>query len=60
MSKSKHTKYRDNDYNDDDEISFSKAREEIKNRRKQKRIKAALRTKNIDDLIKYEYDEDKI
>lgn len=59
MSKSKHNKFRDSDYNDDDDYSFSKTREEIKNRRKQKRIKAALRSKNIDDLIRYENDEGK-
>lgn len=55
MSKSKHKKYYD--YLDEEEISYSESKEQSKNRRKQKRIKNALKTKNIDDLIRYEEEE---
>jgi len=55
MSKSKHKKYYD--YLDEDEVSFSESKEQSKNRRKQKRIKNALKTKNIADLIRYEEEE---
>lgn len=54
MSKSKHNKHRDFLYEDEDEIPYSRIREENKNRRKQKRMKAALKTKNIDQLLRYE------
>jgi hypothetical protein len=56
MSKSKHYKF--NDWNDEEDISYSKAREENRNRRKQKKMKAALKTRNIDELIRQTYDED--
>lgn len=56
MSKSRHNKFRD--WDDEDDLSYSKAREENKNRRKQKKLKAALKTKNIDELIDRTYDEE--
>lgn len=59
MSKSQHNKYR-NDWNEEEDISYSKNREEMKRRRKQKRLKSALKTRNIDELIRFEYDEDNI
>lgn len=51
MSKSKHTKYYDVD---EDEASSLKAKDEYRNRRKQKKLKNALRAKNIDDLVRYD------
>lgn len=57
MSKSKHK--RDyNNYDDDEFVSYNKVREENKKRRRQKRVKAALKTKDIDSLIRYDYDEE--
>jgi hypothetical protein len=55
MSKSKHYKF--DSWNDEEDISYSKIREENKKRRKQKRMKSALKTRNIDELIRYEDDE---
>lgn len=52
MSKSKHNKFKD-DYEDDD-MSYSKVREENQKRRKQKRLKAALKTRNINDLMRFD------
>jgi len=58
MSKSKHRKHNDwyDDYEEDDFYS-SKQREENKNRRKMKRMKAALRTKDIDTLMRYDEED---
>lgn len=56
MSKSKHKKY-DDWYETDEDFSFTKQREENKNRRKMKRMKAALKTRDIDTLLRYEEDE---
>ena len=57
MSKSKNTRY--NQFNEDleEEISFSKYNEERKNKRRQKRINAALKTKDINKLMAYDDDE---
>jgi hypothetical protein len=52
MSKSKNTKY----FHDEEEISPSKYNEDKKNKRKQKRILAAIKSKNISKLIEYEDD----
>lgn len=51
MSKSKNNKFF---RNDDEEISPSKYNEDKKNKRKQKRILAAIKSKNISKLIEYE------
>lgn len=54
MSKHKRKDYNDyNDYDDEfyDDTSY---REKKKERRKERRIKTALKTKNIDELMKYE------
>lgn len=56
MSKSKHYKF--DTWNEEEDISYSKIRDENKKRRKQKRMKAALKTRNIDELIRQTYDED--
>jgi hypothetical protein len=57
MSKSKNTRY--NQFNEDldEEVSFSKYNEERKNKRRQKRINAALKTKDINKLMAYNDDE---
>ena len=57
MSKSKHNKFR-NDWNEEEDISYSKSREELRNRRKQKRMKSALKTRNIDELMRQTYEEE--
>lgn len=56
MSKSKHYKF--DSWNEEEDISYSRVREENKNRRKQKKMKAALKTRNIDELIRQTYDEE--
>lgn len=57
MSKSKNTRY--NQFNDDldEEVSFSKYNEERKNKRRQKRLNAALKTKDVSKLIEYDDDQ---
>lgn len=56
MSKSKNTRYNSYDLDLDEELSFSKYNEERKNKRRQKRINAAIKTKDISKLM--EYDEE--
>ena len=57
MSKSKNTRY--NQFNDDldEEVSFSKYNEERKNKRRQKRLNAALKTKDVNKLMEYDDDQ---
>ena len=54
MSKSRHNKFKD--WDDGDDSSYNKAYKD-QNRRKQKKLKAALKTKNIDELIDRTYEE---
>ena len=58
MSKSKNSKYKSYWDNEDLDENFSpsKYKEERKNRRRQKRMRAALKTKNITQLMEYEDD----
>jgi hypothetical protein len=56
MSKSKNTRYNSDHYDQDEEISFSKYNEERKHKRRQKRLNAAIKTKDIRKLM--EYDDD--
>ena len=56
MSKSKNTRYNSDHYDQDEEISFSKYNEERKHKRRQKRLNAAIKTKDIKKLM--EYDDD--
>lgn len=57
MSKSKNTRYNQFNKDLDEEVSFSKYNEERKNKRRQKRINAALKTKDINKLMAYDDDE---
>lgn len=59
MSKSKHNKFNDYNWSDDEEfISSSQLRQEKKEKRRQKRLNAALKTKDINKLMQYEEDYD--
>lgn len=55
MSKSRHNKFRD--WDDEDDSSYNKAYKD-QYRRKQKKLKAALKTKNIDEIISQTNDEE--
>lgn len=50
MSKGSLKKFRKNDYNDDNEYNVRSVSNYV-NRKKEKRIDHALRTKNIDELL---------
>jgi hypothetical protein len=56
MSKSSLKKFRKNDWSYDDEEEYSDNRSDYLEKKKQKRVDRALRTKDISALI--EYDED--
>ena len=55
MSKSKHSKKQDYNYDDEYEDSYN-SRESKPDKRKQRRIDHALRTKNVQELMDYEDD----
>ncbi len=48
MSKSRHNKFKD--WDDGDDSSYNKAYKD-QNRRKQKKLKAALKIKNINEIV---------
>jgi len=56
MSKNKRKQKISYDEYDDDFLYENQNREESRKRRQQKRMKNALRTKNIDALLEYEDD----
>lgn len=56
MSKSRHNK-NFNYFDEEDDFNGNKFRQEHRDRRKQKRMKRALKTKNIDELIRCDDDE---
>ena len=59
MSKSKHNKFNDYNWSDEEEyVSSSQLRQEKKEKRRQKRLNAALKTKDINKLLEYEEDYD--
>lgn len=54
----KHKRKQKNNYDDYDDVFLyeNKNKEENRRRRQQKRMKNALKTKNIDDIVEYEDD----